>query len=617
MHARFAFFGAVIFAAALVACGGGGGGSSSPPTSPPTSTPTGSSTYTTTVTLGASATSAPFSVLGYSGTASVPAGSGTVTVTISTTPNPAVLDLKHRMQTNPANSPLVYITITSTGSATLDAFPGFTVSGVPASSSPYFLAWYYSGGQTPAWTSTTETGENVSGSGTLTIPTLAIPTALTINASSPLQLALYSGNYIPPINIFGCVNGNASPPPSGSAIAHSNAVGVHPITSGDSYTYGGSLVQTITRYEPCPQPTATAAATVAIDVTTNGTQETDDETDTYALLDTTLDTVANVSSSISGGTTTFYETSETATDGNNNAETTTYTSPGLIYAEVPESSSQSWTNAAPASVNQTLNDGEAIDQTYGAGGTYSETDTIPGGYSNQIAVSADGSGSYSIGLSSGSPLVEYAFSAPSSSGITLTITAPGEPTSTMTIPEWFTTTTFYSDSTKDEGTVGALGTGCTFPITGSNGTPDEIVRTISVTDPVLGYTETETIDNYDLADTNSTGTGTGSTTLGPVCSIITDDLSEYYDYSLTTPFSLFYTEAGQPVLTNDISETLNLSQSGLVADVARRTLSSSAMSEEINARALGIRFTRSLQRAKTMETFAKYMVMHGIAGGVK
>jgi hypothetical protein len=625
VNVRVAFLGAILLTAALAACGGGGGGGGGGnhviPTTAPTATPVGGpTTVTSTVTLGA-AQSVAFSVAGVTGTANIPAGSGTVTVTISTTPNPTQLDLKHRLAQNPANTPVVYIAITSTGNATIDAFPGFTVNGLSGTGNPYFLAWFFNGGQQPAWTSTTETGHALSGT-TLAIPTLAIPTPIAINAANPMQLALYSGNYIPPINIFGCVGGNASPPPAGSAIERPALTGVHPITNGDNFPYTGTMVQTISRTQPCPQPTTTASATVTLDVTTSGTTETSIETDTFPLQTSGLTTVANVSET-TGTPMEFLESSETATDINGNAIATTYNSPGLIYAELPDTNGAMWSNNAPKTVNQTINDGETIDRTYGANGTYTEVDTLPGGNgTNTVTLNADGSGSYAIGMPTPAPgvpppppLTTFSFSAPSGGTIALTIN--GSPSGT--IPVWFTpTNTFYTDSTVDMGepvNPSGLPQGCDFPFGGLS--LSKIVRTIVTTDPILGFIETETITSFDASGATSIGTSGGTETIGPVCSIITDTQAEYYDYSLNTPFGLFFTSNGTPVLTTTVNEMLSLSQDNLNANVVHRATASAQLSAQIDAQAAGIRFTRAVQRAQTMEKFAAFVRAAHTTGGLK
>lgn len=579
MEARFAFLGAVIFAAGLAACGSGGSGGTPPPTAHPTSTPTATPPVTTTITLGVQPTTAPIPGK-LIGTVAVPAGSGTLTIAASTTnPSPApVIQIVHRARPFAAggNTALVYFTATATGGpVTLNGLPGFTVT-LPAGSpsGEYFVAYYDMNGQSPAWVSTTPTGGQPAG-GIVTVPATTTP-VISIPSGGSIYLAVYVGGFIPPINLSGCVGVNIARPSAGAANAR-NAVGAYPINQGNVYTYAGALTQAISRTQPCPQPTATANAAVAIGVTfPNATQEQSVETDAYATNATTVTTLANVA--LSAGK--YLETSETANDLNGNTVKTTYAGSGLQFGQLPEGSG-GWTNAPPSSVNQALADGTKILRVYAAAGTYTETLTLPGGSgTNVITVSADGSGSYATGVGN------VTVAAPTGGNITLSVF--GAP---LTIPSWLPAPLkLYSDVTQDLGSVASLPGVCTFRGTG---TPEHIRRTIQIVDPVVGYIETETFDTYDLV--NYVGSS-GPVTLGPVCSTIADTLDEYYDYSLTTPYAFYFSTNAQPVLTNTIREQLSLQSAPLTVNLAGRG-ASQAFAAQIVARQAGIRFERAMERA--------------------
>ncbi|HEV7179907.1 MAG TPA: hypothetical protein VGN11_08545 [Candidatus Baltobacteraceae bacterium] len=582
MKARFGFV-LTLCATALAACGGGGGGGGTPPTVAPSTVPTATPPASLNVTFGAAPASVQIpSGAGVYGTISLPGGSGSATISASAT-NPKavpVVQLRRR-DTSGGNTALAYITLTATSAVTMNGLPGFSVT-LPsgAASGTYFVAYYDLAGQQPAWVSTTQTGAAPS-QGVVTIPAATSP-IVALRAGDSIYLAVYVGGYIPPINVNGCTGIQLKPFTGAGPSA--DLVGVHPITSGDSYAYSGNLTQTIVRTEPCVQPPATATANVNITVGTTGSVENSTETDAYATNTTTLTTAANVS--LSSGI--YRESSETATDTNFNRIDTQYTAPGLEYARQNEGPS-TWTNASPATVTQTLADGSVLARTYQAAGTYTETDTIPGGGSNIVTVSNDGSGSYVIG-SGTSGATTLGIGAPSNNQITITLGAQS-----LTIPSWLPSPlTLYSDSTQDIGSATGLPPGCTF-VVGGNGTPEHIVRTVKIVDPVLGYIETQTTDMYDLTNYNG---GAGLVTLGPVCATISDTMDQYYDYSVTTTGAgLYFSLDAKPVITNTISESLSLGQGGgLIAHRVTRD-AAKRLRSQIRARQAGISFVRAMQRA--------------------
>lgn len=611
MRARFAFFGAAVLAAALAACGGGGGGGNPPPTSPPTATPTAppSGSPAQNVTLGTTPTSAPFpSGAGISGSVALPGGSGSATLSVGATPpaGTVAIQLRRRAATT-GNTAVAYVSFTATSAVTMNGIPGFTAT-LP-SSAPTGTYWEAfdddpslasPAPQAAAWVSTTTTGQAGAPGVQVTFSALTTPT-ITLAAGQSLYLAVYIGNYIPPINSNGCVGVQTRP----HAYVGTPQLS-HPINPGDSYSYSGTLTQTIVRSQPCPQPTATANAnvSVAVSVASSGgnTTETSVESDAYPTNTTSVTTVANVALQSASGINKFFENSETATDGNGNTVATTFGTP-LQFAQTPEMQGNTWSNVLPTAVNQTLADGSTLNRTNASNGTYTEIDTIPGGGTNTITVNADGSGSYDIGKGTGLEILSDVM-APANGTIsaTTTVTSGGSSSSsTIVIPSWLPSPlALYSDLTNDLGTVASLPSACSPPVNPLP-TTEHLQRQISAVDPALGTLETETIDSYDFDGPNGW--------YGPACSIISDTLNQYYDFSIaSTPYLVYHSHNGQPLQANTISETLSL-QPGFVALGGSRE-ASARMQAQLNAHLAGIRFARSMQRAQTIKAASAALRNH-------
>ncbi len=605
MKARFAYFCAAACVAALAACGGGGGGSGggTPPTSSPTITPTQTPATSVSVTFGSSASSVPIpqNAAGITGSIAIPSGSGTATLTASTSNPSSVPQIQLRKRDAEVSAPnvgFVYVTLTATSAVTINGYLGLSTT-LPAGSpsGTYYVGFYSTTGQAPAWISTTQTGASGSAGSAISIPSAPLAQPIALSSGQSIYYVVYTGNYIPPINVLGCVGvqGDAATMNREESPA---LTGVHPITSGNDFNYTGTLSQTILRSQPCPQPTATTSATVTLAVMTTGSQENTTEKDVYPNETTTLNTTANVSE-VSG---IYYESSETSTDGNGDTTTTNYTAPGLEYARQNESSG-SWTNDPPSTVNQKAADGTTLVRTYNNNGTYTEVDTAPGGTgSNTITVNSDYSGSYVLGTGTTEPITAT-ISAPVNGTATYSITGT---TISLNYPVFIPAgAPLYKDATTDNGQVGgasSLPSGCTYP---SNATSpvEQIVRTITINDPVLGYTEVETITSYDL----TTGLGSYSGSVGPICTQISDTLDQYIDWSLTTVSVPAYVSLNaQPVLTNTISETLGLNASSSTIDT-----------RQVAARLASIRFARAMDRLNTVRALQRFVSSHAALGGLK
>jgi hypothetical protein len=433
-------------------------------------------------------------------------------------------------------------------------------------------------------------------------------------------------------NIYGCV-GVASV--AQRASAQSQLVGVHPIASGN-VTYNGTFSQTIARSSPCPIPSgAPDSGTVQVTVTMTPTtspafDEHSVETDSGTLDTQMLTTDATVESVSGTGSFTndYLETAESTTDQSNNMLTTTYASPYMQFGGSPEASGNTWHNGPPSSVLQTLADGTILNRTYKIDGSYSETDTLPGtggAQKNQITVNSNGSGSYVAQITNSAGVYQtttITYAAPSGGAVDITVAQPSASPEAGAFPAWFSPSpTLYSDTFADHGQQ-PFATACgTMPIVGSLTAGEEIVRTETQLDPVLGYTDTRTTTTWDIQN--------GSTWTGPVCVQISDTMNVYYDYALDTVFAFFFSQNGQPIQVNATTETFS-AQSSLTTFPAavRRAGMSTAASRvslaEIRAREDGMDFMRSLDRARRVESLSRFVRNGGFAafkrrsaGGVK
>jgi hypothetical protein len=368
------------------------------------------------------------------------------------------------------------------------------------------------------------------------------------------------------------------------------STGPRPLATGDTSSYGGAnstLTQTIARGQPCPEPTATAVASVSDAVTVAATTAPSGaaawdaqsiESDAFATntVTTTTDSIVNEDA------THEFTYGNTITDENGDTIQTRYNSPQTVD-ELPEGSGHSWSINPAGTVNETLTDNTSIARTYAADGSYQETDQLAGA-TTTINERADGSGSYTIGS-----LGTLTVSAPSAGTITLAIGA-----GSITIPAWFTTpVTVYGDTFADNGPQSSP-SWCQPAVTATN--PDQIVETLAITDPVLGYTENRTTTYYD------------SQTYGTVCMQILDTLNEYYDYLQDTPISpgVFVSGNASPLQTNTISEFYVMNSTPTINAIARRS-GAGGVSALARSKAGAIDSIRAMQRMQRMRNLQRYI----------
>jgi hypothetical protein len=612
VYARFGFLGALILAAALAACGGGGGGGGPIPTAPPP-TPTPTSTGSTPT---PPPSSAPAAVTfngtqalpvapgaSYSGTITFPSGIGNATISASTGVPSATTELNttpgrtassariasgsrvHTAQSGAPYTTTAYFTLTATSNVTISGIPTINASG-------YGAAFYNTQG---FWVSLPQSG------------------TITLASGGSVYFAIYTpATALPPPNPSGCV-GVQPDATTRAGSAKAQLVGVQPITPGAIFAYTGTLTSTIVRATPCAIPTATANAMVTISVTTapgTGAQVNEDstETDAYSTNSVITNTDAVVEAMSSPAAQSFAELNETTTDEVGDSTVTTYASP-LVYAvAAPLPFSSTITNAPPSTVKATLADGTTTNRTYESNGSYTEADSIPGGGNNSLVVNPDGSGGYNI--DGGEVIFTYGSpSGPMPSGtITLLVSVGGGQPQPLTIPAWFNPNpTLYSDTTTDK--TPTQPSQC-LPAGGWTAT-DDFHRVISIIDPLLGYTETETIDSY---------VARGTPTIGPECVTISDVQSIYYDYNYDTPYIIYasLTQPAAPMQTNTINESYWYSAppSGTASSTRTMSAGSGGLNASIAAHTSGIAFQRALERAQRIETLSRNLATRNL-GGVK
>jgi len=594
VHARFAFFGAVLLAAALVACGGGGG--STPPTTRPTATPCATPAGGGVGFCGTTATATvpPVSGASFSATMNFSAGSGTATITASASAPSGIATLNvahmrsaaagakmHAADSAPYNT-IVYVTLTATSAVSLSSTPTFTIASPSGAAGAYYNAQGF-------WVTLPQSG------------------TFTLANGSAAYFAIYTGGTLPSPNPAGCVGVQADA--TTRTGAHTQLVGVQPIDQGATFNYTGTLSETISRASPCAMPTATQKADVVVAVSVTSSPYASDEhsveTDEYTTETTATTTDASVAAATLGSASGFSESAETSTDEVGDKTVTAYASP-LVYAIAsPLPYSGTISNGPPSTVQGYLADGTTTNRTYSADGSYTEADSIAGGGENTITVNSNFSGNYSIDSASYGQIV-FTVSAPVSGAITITQSGTGG--GTLSVPQWWTGSHLYSDTTVDEG-VGGLPSPCNpNPAVSS---ANDFRRTISIVDPVLGYTETETIDAYVVG---------GSTAVGPACVVIADTQKLYYDYFFDTTFYFYPSLTASPLQTDTISEAYWYSGAPAGASSVRTQSESPnaipGLDASIAAHASGIAFIRATQRAQRIENTDRGIETAHV-GGVK
>ncbi|MHB8153203.1 MAG: hypothetical protein ACYDFV_04920 [Vulcanimicrobiaceae bacterium] len=352
------------------------------------------------------------------------------------------------------------------------------------------------------------------------------------------------------------------PPPTSSPAVYSGT-----LQKNDTYAYPASS----------PLPSTSANATVTLNVSTGssanpfgqgGTDQHSVQSDAFPL-QTTVETTDSWVNQLSNGQVVLY--------GFQSADNVTPTPDSLSWQyvspqtldELPETNGASWQNSPQATVLETDADGFIAKRAINPDGSYSENDIYPTGFKNTITVNSDGSGSYL-----GTGWAQYGtngltYSAPTNGVITIKLTAPtpvgtatpAPPTVFATPAAWFAPSpTLYSQSTT-------VTTGVTFPascaVPATYGTTgNDIDQVTSRIDPVVGFTDNQTIQTY-------TAPGVGS-----VCVVMNDGTDYYYDYSQDLGFLTIGINS-TPMHVATIAQTLTLQSGPPAIIVARRSAAAS------------------------------------------
>ena len=368
----------------------------------------------------------------------------------------------------------------------------------------------------------------------------------------------------------------------------------HPGDNGDAFSMSGKLLVTYSRPNqyPTPEPTSTSSydVTQSIAVTNpatfNGTSgaefaitETDAQTAPAAQnFSDTLDQYYQYSNNMYTGN--FLNLGYTETDDTGYTTSVTNGANDMLADILPEASGATWSNTAAKTITTNDGSGDLSSTTYADDGSYTGTITYqnympspnPTGtpqLTNQATLTAnvDGSADYKTPRL-GTALqynYEYRLQAPTAAGsgtITETTTIPPAVGSTST-PEAVSTTianwmpasvpgSLYKETDVDNGPI-ALPAACTVPAA-LTGTPNQIVQTKTAVDPLNGELDVTTTTTYDTAN------------VGPICVVLSDVQTDYYDFSGQAGTGYF---SATPQQITTVAETLSLSAE-TVQSIARR-----------------------------------------------
>ncbi|HUA08920.1 MAG TPA: hypothetical protein VMA98_06565 [Candidatus Acidoferrales bacterium] len=601
MNARVAVFGALVVTA-LVACSSGSGGYTPPSgtlvsVSPPATESTSAAISTT------STTTVQFDTLsnGTRGSITLPEANAAATATLgfdaaipSGVATPSLTAPKLRATIGGSNLQVlgvVSLTVSSTISvATTPAF-SFTLSSAPTGDA--YVAYYNEQNTSAGWN--VLLGPGTASGNTISFPAQSISPPFTLTAGDTYLFALV-------------VSSTAAPTP---AAAYSG-------TKSVNWVYGFAFGCTCTALPETTAPPATIDYTVASTVTTgsspypSGSVNALDvhtvENDSSNLATTTLTTDSWMGAAQSGGVydeLLYGSTQQEPSSADEPVITTTYVTPEILD-EIPEANNATWTNSPAQTIDYSYSTGESGVRTYAADGSYTDTESIlSGGAGGNVVttVNADGSGSITFPtpppgvLSSPTPYPYYAgayvagltVAAPSGGNIAMNFnytayaqSCCGYPaTAALSDPTWYPTpVALYTESD-------AIATGVTFPsgCGTANGTSgNEVTRSISQLDTVIGFIETTTFNTY---------TANGY----PVCIVSNDVVNYAYDWQNNQPYTFYYGSLGTEVQTT--SETIALqsgsSQGASLASSRGSTIALALESHELTgfARARG-KFIRTV-----------------------
>lgn len=367
----------------------------------------------------------------------------------------------------------------------------------------------------------------------------------------------------------------------------------YPRAPGDTLVYSGQLQQTFEGFPkivapsepPEPNGTTTQNVTQTVSVqanqTFNGTSGLIDlhaaETDALAsglkTTTSTTDTYEAIPASAGGPLLSYgSQFSDEAGD-----TVSTLYSPAVVLDQLPETAGAQWSNSPGATIDEAVGGNSTgspitVVRTVNGDGSYTEKTTFPNSYdatnytgATLIQENTDGSGMIQFVLNGRPYTILNSVPEPQPTGppaITLTViqslnaTAPAA--GTIPVPAWYgMAAALYNETDQDQGPQ-TIPASCaldkSFPAQGT-----ALVQTITRTDTVVGYTEKQTTTTYV------------SPGYGPLCTILSDTQTAYYDYSgdqggnftLAPPFEITTT-----------TETLALAPSSFIAGTTNASASS-------------------------------------------
>jgi hypothetical protein len=426
-----------------------------------------------------------------------------------------------------------------------------------------------------------------SGGGSSPPPSRIVATATPSAAASTAPSASPSPTHAP------TATPTATPTPTPTPVP-----ATYPYTAGSTFVYGGTLAQSFQSFpevvapgSPSPEPIATTLVDVSQTVTVKSNQTFDGtpnltdlhlaETDAQAsgLESTTSTTDTYEAVPGAGATAQLLDYGSNYADESGDTVSTLLTQPTVVD-ELPELAGAQWTNGPAATIDEALAGnatGSAITvvRTVNPDGTYSEKTTYPPNYSGigvtgvgAIQENADGSGTFVIASNGSTLTLTYSPPEPQPSGSPLITVneyngtdTTAAPTQTFQIPSWYgPAPALYAESDRDLGVVSvphACGLGSPLPASAT-----EISQSISRTDTILGYLETETTNAYVAPG------------YGVVCTTFSDKQTAIYDFNGDEPF--VFTGA-PPLEITTSSETLALQPSSTIATSVQRRPASLAV----------------------------------------
>lgn|GEM_PF-2417845 len=393
--------------------------------------------------------------------------------------------------------------------------------------------------------------------------------------------------------LAGCGGGSTSSLPSATSTSapapQTPTPSPYPSTSGDSFTYKGSISQTFTRMtSPAPSPdtwssSVSQSVSVKSGASFQGTSGLTDfetkETDSGNYATTTSDTHQYMSfakNATRWNGMDLLQAGSVSSDSGGVTITTTYGPGNGLMDELPEVPQAQWINNAARTVVENDPSGEKLTSAYAGDGTYTQNVTFSNGDTSTAIESADGSGQYTMPLlanPNGTPSY-LTFSAPQSDGtiaLTFVDNADADPQIfTKTVSTWYSAAApgMASDTITDAGTV-AIPSSCN--VASSLATQaTRLDETRTRLDTIFGELETLTQSAYVAAP------------YGVVCLVAHDRLVNYYDMTGQAAFLDGF--AGTPMQQTDTNETLGMQTATLAAQSSARRKASISQGAAIFAR---------------------------------